>query len=67
MLSRIVVQQNKLAKMLPKVCFSSNKPILSEWVTSGPNEWPRPKKGIDYDPEQEEGYEVPGVFREHRH
>lgn len=56
--------------MLPKVYFSANnanKPILSEWITSGPSEWPKPKAGIDFDPNEEEGYEVPGVFREHRH
>ena len=29
-------------------------------------EWKRPVHGVDYD-QDTEGYEVPSVFREHRH
>ena len=31
-------------------------------------EWQRPVKGVDYEADNNEpGYEVPGVFRQHRH
>lgn len=30
-------------------------------------EWYRPVKGVDYSPDDREGMDVPGVFRDHRH
>ena len=38
---------------------SSGSQIESEWVTR--------KAGIDFDPNEDPGFKVPGVFREHRH
>jgi|LauGreDrversion4_2_1035121.scaffolds.fasta_scaffold275702_3 hypothetical protein len=51
---------------MPHACFSAKPANNQEPLYQAPNEWQKPIKGIDFDPESED-YNVPGVFREFRH
>jgi len=52
MLKRIVNKQN--FRLMPNACFSAKPANNQEPLYQAPNEWKKPIKGIDFDPESED-------------